>query len=51
MYQNKAGLGIATDPSGYVAVCGVFQGNIDFGTGVLADTTGYGDAFVAKLAP
>ncbi len=48
--QSDRGLGIATDPSGNVLVCGFFTGTANFGNGiVLSANGGSQDAFVAKF--
>ncbi len=47
--QSDRGLGITTDPSGNVIVCGFFTGTASFGNGISLTANGASqDAFVAK---
>ena len=48
--QSDRGLGIATDQSGNVLVCGFFTGTANFGNGIILSSSGASqDAFVAKF--
>ncbi len=44
----NCGMSVATDGDGNVVVGGIFEGNADFGTGVLSTANGTDDAFLAK---
>jgi hypothetical protein len=44
-----AGIGIALDAAGNVAITGEFVGNVDFGGGPLASSGGSADIFLAKF--
>ncbi len=44
----NCGMAVATDAASNVLVTGVFEGNADFGTGVLSTASGTSDAFLAK---
>ncbi len=48
--SRQLAYGLATDPSGNIFMSGFFQGNVDFGGGVLT-TAGVDDVFMARFGP
>jgi hypothetical protein len=48
--NGASGQALAVTAQGDVVIGGHFDGNIDFGKGVLQSTNGFGNGFIAKLA-